>query len=135
MQKSHRDASRHTGSPWQAMAGVALGLAVAVLVISFCGCQTATPPPCIPTIKEVPSPPETIYVVAPEAKVGPEPVIESLDWTEEMIAADPATYCEVLYADLAEVVGLWAANQFELRKINAAGARALLEGAVTEVPE
>lgn len=104
-------------------------------VVLVTGCETVTPQPCIPQIKEIPGPPKTIYVVMPRPKIGAEPTPESLDWTREQIAADPPGYIEALHSDLVEVFGLWAVEHFELRKLDAAVAAAILEGAVEGLPD
>jgi hypothetical protein len=102
--------SRHRSDAvnWFLLGLVIVGVFTLALLI---GCASSEPPPCIPSVRVVPGPPEEITVVGGKLPVAPEPTLESLDpelWPDDRVRADPSGYEEALYSDLIEAYTGWA---------------------------
>jgi hypothetical protein len=110
-------------------------LAAAILLMSF-GCATTEPPPCIPQIKWLKPPIETITVIVTfSVQIPDDPEYKFIDFEHELILTDSEDFIEVVYNDLILCTEKFANAKIELIRIKAAQIAAAEEhGAQTDPP-
>ena len=107
-----------------------------VLVMGGFGCASSEPPPCIPQIKWLTPPIETITVIVTfSVQIPDDPEYKFIDFEHELILTDSEDFIEVVYNDLISCTEKFANAKIELIRIKAAQVAAAEEhGAQTENP-